>query len=89
MDFTKYKKNNKMYSGAEKKIGITINGEDYIVKFQKHHAFGVLNNHISEYIGCKVFESLNIPVQTVYLGTYNNENVVVMKDFVKEKQNFV
>jgi len=89
MDYAKFKKNKKMYSGAEKKIGITVNNEDFIVKFQKHTNFGIRNNHISEYIGCKIFESLGIPVQEVYLGTYNHENVVVMKDFVKENQNFV
>ncbi len=89
MDFLRYKKNNKMYAGAERKIGITINGEDYIVKFQKHTRFGLRNNHVSEYLGCKIFESLDIPVQEVYLGTYNNENVVVIKDFVKNNQNFV
>lgn len=89
MDFTKYKENKKLYSGAERKIGITINGEDYIVKFQKKTRFGPRNNHISEYIGCKIFRSLDIPVQEVFLGTYEDEQVVVIKDFVKDYQNFV
>jgi hypothetical protein len=89
MDYTKYTVNKKLYTGAEKKIGITINDEDFIIKFQKHTRFGRRNNHISEYIGCKIFESLDISVQEVYLGTYDNESVVVIKDFVKRNQNFV
>lgn len=89
MEYSSYPVNNKIYSGAEKKIGISINDEDYIVKFQKHTRFGIRNNHISEYIGCKIFNSLGINVQEVYLGTYKNEEVVVIKDFVKTNQNFV
>lgn len=89
MEYSSYPVNNKIYSGAEKKIGISINDEDYLVKFQKHTRFGIRNNHISEYIGCKVFDSLGINVQEVYLGTYKTEEVVVIKDFVQPNQNFV
>jgi len=31
------------------------------------------NNHISEYLGCKIIESLGLKVQSVYLGTYDGE----------------
>lgn len=30
-----------------------------------------------------------LPVQEEFLGTYNNEQVVVIKDFVRENQNYV
>ena len=89
MDYTKYKRNNKIYSGAEKKIGITINNQDYIVKFQKTERFGKRNNHISEYIGCRIFELMGFNVQETYLGTYDGEEVVVIKDFVEKGQQFV
>ena len=89
MDYSIFKTNNKIYSGAEKKIGVMINHEDYIIKFQKQTRFGFRNNHISEYIGCRVFESLGIEVQEVYLGTYKENRVVAIKDFVEENQNFV
>jgi len=89
MDYSIFKTNNKIYSGAEKKIGVMINHEDYIIKFQKQTRFGFRNNHISEYIGCRVFESLGIEVQEVYLGTYKENRVVAIKDFVEENQNYV
>lgn len=44
------------------------------------------NSCISEYIGCKIFKSIGIPVQEVLLGTYSTESnkkklVVACKDF--------
>ncbi|MCK5732312.1 MAG: HipA domain-containing protein [Tenericutes bacterium] len=89
MDYSIYKTNMKIYSGAEKKIGVTIQGEDYILKFPKNTRFGRRNNHISEYIGCRIFASFNIEVQETYLGTYKEEIIVAIKDFVGANQNFV
>jgi hypothetical protein len=89
MDFSVYSQNNKIYSGAERKIGITIDGEDYIIKFRKKTRFGIRNNHISEYIGSRIFNLLGITVQETYLGTYKGEEIVAIKDFVTEGQNFV
>lgn len=40
------------------------------------------NNHISEYLGSKIFPHLGINVQEAYLGTYNGEPIVAIKDFV-------
>lgn len=78
-----------IYSGAERKIGITIHGEDHIIKFRKKTEFGTRNNHISEYLGCKIIESFGLKVQSVYLGTYDGEEVVAIKDFVNKDQQFV
>ena len=89
MEYNIYPKNNKLYSGAERKIGITVNGEDYIIKFRKKTRFGIRNNHISEYLGCRIIESFGIKVQKVYTGTYDGEEIVAIKDFVDENQQFV
>jgi hypothetical protein len=89
MDYSSYEKNNKYYAGSEEKFGLTIDGHDHIVKFQKPSETGLLNNTISEYIGCHIFDILGMHVQNTYLGTYEGRNVVLMEDFVKENQQFV
>lgn len=89
MDYSSYPVNKKIYSGAERKIGITVGTEDYIIKFQKKERFGTRNNHISEYLGCRIIKSLGFNVQEVYLGTYKSENIVAIKDFVEDGQQFV
>ena len=73
-----------IYSGAEKKFQIKINGARYIVKAQKNSEIGLIYNHVSEYLGSHIFELLDIPVQQTELGVYNGENVVVVKNFCKE-----
>lgn len=75
---------NVFYSGAERKKQITINGNRYIMKFQKNSEIGMVFNHISEYIGSHMFELLEIPVQETLLGVYNGENIVLLKNFVGE-----
>jgi len=47
MEYNVYLKNNKIYSGAERKIGITVGSEDYILKFRKKTRFGIsrVQNH--------------------------------------------
>jgi hypothetical protein len=89
MDYSIYPLNNKIYSGAERKIGINIEGKDYIIKFRKQTRFGIRNNHISEYLGCRIIESLGFNVQKAFLGTYKEEPVVAIMDFVEENQQFV
>jgi len=68
MDYSSYKKNNKYYAGSEEKFGITLDGLDYIVKFQKPSETGLLYNTISEYIGGHIFGMLGMYVQHTYLG---------------------
>ena len=89
MDFTKYKRSNTFYGGSEKKLGIVVDGHEYMLKFQKKTPFGMRNNHISEYIGSHIFELLGFDVQETYLGTYNGENVVACRNFVSKNQQFV
>lgn len=84
-DFSKYNIDlNVFYSGAERKNQITINGNRYIIKYQKNSEIGLIYNHVSEYLGSHIFELLGIPVQDTQLGTYAGENVVVVRNFCEE-----
>lgn len=89
MDYSNYEVNNKFYNGTDKKIGITIHGENYIVKFQKKDGMNKHFNHISEYLGSHIFSILGIDSQEAFLGYYKGEEVVVIKDFNKEGSFFV
>ena len=60
-----------------------------MLKFQKKTSFGNRNNHISEYIGCHIFEQLGFEAQETFLGTYQGEYVVACKDFNSEDAQFV
>ena len=85
IDFTNSIKKNKAYAGANgSKIAVVYNGEQYMLKFPP---FPTINKGISEYIGCKIFESVGIPVQKTILGTYTSNGktkiVVACKDFTK------
>ncbi len=89
MDFSKYEVSNTYFGGSEKKIGLIISGNEYMIKFQKQTEFGKRNNHISEFIGSHIFEILGFDVQETYLGTYRGEQVVACKNFIKEGYQFV
>lgn len=90
------------YGGSEKKKKIIYNGEVYLLKFpdpirEKNMPLSYINNVFSTYIGCKIFESVSIPVQKVILGIYNEKQekevkqkvVVACKDFTNEKQKLI
>lgn len=89
MDYTPYPRNEKMYAGAERKFGITIEGVDFIVKFQTETAFDKRNNHISEYLGSHIFDLLGVKAQETHLGTYDGKQVVVCRDFNQSQHQFV
>lgn len=89
MDYTKYPASYRYYSGAEKKKGILIQGKPYIVKFRKNSSEGLRYNHISEYIGSHIFQILDVPCQNTILGTYDEQEVVVIEDFLKDEEIFV
>ena len=88
-DFSNYPLSNIRYGGSERKLGILINGEPYMLKFQKITQFGKRNNHLSEYLGSHIFEFLGFNVHQTYLGSYRNEAVVACKDFVCDGYEFV
>ncbi len=89
IDFSNYERNEKYYGGSERKIGIMIDNNDYMLKFQKKTAFGKRNNHISEYLGSHIFELLGFETQETYLGYYQGEQVVACKDFNVQGKQFV
>ena len=88
-DFSNYPLSNIRYGGSERKLGILINGEPYMLKFQKITQFAKRNNHLSEYLGSHIFELLGFNVHQTYLGSYKNEAVVACKDFVCDGYEFV
>lgn len=89
MDFSKFERSNTFFGGSEKKIGIIIGNDEYMLKFQKNTPFGKRNNHISEYVGSHIFKMLGFDVQETCLGTYKGEQVVACKNFVKDGYFFV
>ena len=89
IDYSKYPDGGRFYSGAERKKSILINGNAYLVKFQKNSRDGLRFNHVSEFLGSHIFSMLGIETQETQLGTFGNENVVVIKDFLSEEEVFV
>ena len=90
IDFTNLPTKNKTYAGANgSKICVVYKDESYMLKFppapSKNKQMSYTNGCISEYIGCKIFESVGIPVQETLLGTYikngKEKIVVACKDF--------
>lgn len=88
-DFSNYKLSNIRYGGSERKLGILINDEPYMLKFQKNTKFGKRNNHLSEFLDSHIFELLGFNVHKTYLGKYKGEFVVACKDFVINGYEFV
>ena len=81
-DYSRYQIDKDVFlSGAEDKAQITINGQRYIMKYQRNSEVGMTFNHVSEYLGSHVFELLGVAVQDTLLGTYNGRNVVLLKHF--------
>lgn len=90
VDFSKYRKTKTFYGGSERKFGILIGENEYMLKFQKHNNFGnKIFNHISEFIGCHIFKMFGFDVQETYLGLYNGEEVVACKNFINNNYQFV
>lgn len=90
IDFSNYNKTKTYYGGSERKIGILVNGREFMLKFQKYNNFGEkIYNHISEYIGSHIFEILGFEVQETFLGIYKGEEVVLCKNFVEDNCQFV
>lgn len=89
MDYSRYALSGKYYTGAERKKGILIDGEAYIVKYAKQSPEGMTYSHVSEYIGSHIFAHLGLETQETMLGTCDGKQVVVMKDFLAEGETFV
>lgn len=89
MDYSNCPPSGRYYSGSERKLGVTVGGFPYMLKFQKKSEFGLRFNHISEYLGSHIFSMLGLPTQDTYLGTYQGEQVVACKDFIVDNVEFV
>lgn len=70
-------KNSKIYDGNTLKFGITVDGEDFIVKSGKNSITSIY----SEYVASRFIKELGIPVHDVWIGYYQNDLVVIIKDF--------
>ncbi len=91
IDFDGYKQNSRMYGGtAGRKIGITYEGENYILKFpgnlrdqhMRNIQLSYSNSPVCEYIGSQIYGMLGLPVHDTILGTRNGKTVVACKDFL-------
>ncbi len=89
MDYSDYPLSNRYYSGSERKIGVVIKEEEWILKFQYKDELKYRFNHVSEHIGSRVFDSIGISAQMTELGTYKGEEVVACKNFIPEGCMFV
>lgn len=92
IDFGVLPQKNKLYTGANgSKRAIVCNDELYMVKFpplvQINQDMSYANSCVSEYIGCHIFETVGIDVQSTLLGTYKvngkDKVVVACKDFTR------
>lgn len=66
IDFSVYPASDVQYGGSERKEAILVpNGGgspcEYMLKFRKRTPFGMGNNHLSEYLGSRIFEALGYP----------------------------
>lgn len=91
IDFTNFERKNKTYAGANgSKISVVYNGETYMLKFPpqapRNNDMSYSNSCFAEYLGCKIYENIGVPVQEVILGTFTTKKgiekiVVACKDF--------
>lgn len=91
IDFNDFQQNQRMYGGtAGRKMGITYEGKDYLLKFpgnlkeqqMKNINLSYSNSPVCEYIGSKIYELVGLPVHNTILGTRNRKIVVACEDFL-------
>jgi len=82
-----------MYGGtAGRKMGITYNGREYLLKFpgnlkekqMKNINLSYSNSPVCEYIGSKIYELIGLPVHNTVLGVRNEKIVVACEDFLAD-----
>lgn len=79
IDFTNCIEYVNKFEGSEKKKTIEYDGKVYLLKFpdptrEQNKALSYINNTVSEYVGCKIYESAGIDTQQVLLGIYRTGN---------------
>lgn len=92
IDFTQMLRRNKLYAGANgNKISVIYNDEQYMLKFpataKQNKNLSYSNGCFSEYLGCHIYEMIDIPVQKTILGTFTVKGkekiVVACRDFTR------
>jgi hypothetical protein len=73
-------RNEQHYTGVTQKFGITIEGENYIVKISNS---GLISQVYSEYVSSRFIRNLGVQCQEVWLGSYQKRPVAIIKDFKK------
>lgn len=100
IDFTNCKVNKfRAYGGANgNKINVIYDGDGYMLKFppiaKANKTMSYSNSCISEYIACKIFNSIGIKTQETLLGTYIDKKgkekvVVACKDFTENNKKLI
>ncbi|MBO5303224.1 MAG: CtkA family protein [Lachnospiraceae bacterium] len=93
VNFNDYGQNQRMYGGtAGRKMGITYNGKDYLLKFpgnlkeqqMKNINLSYSNSPVCEYIGSKIYELIGVSVHNTILGIRNEKIVVACEDFLED-----
>lgn len=95
IDFTNCKEYLNKFKGSEKKMTIEYNGKIYLLKFpdpirERDREISYINNAVSEYLGCKIYQSIGLDTQNVILGVYRTragkEKVVcACEDFTSDR----
>jgi hypothetical protein len=89
VDYSACPLNGRYFGGdAGRKFGVSVNEENWIIKFPKHTASGnraasYTNSPLGEYIGSHVYAAFGIPVHKTALGVRDGCIVVGCKDFQK------
>ena len=90
LDISHIKPNNKVYGGLDCiKVGVTLNGEDYLVKYPsmpkgydlKDVDMSYYNSPVSEYLSSMFFKMFGLDVHSVQLVKRNNKICAICKDF--------
>jgi hypothetical protein len=77
-DFTNAIWRSNRFGGSERKQVMIYEGKSYLVKFPDPSRsakveLDYMNNQFSEYVGCHIFNCLDIPVQNTMLGLYRDD----------------
>ncbi len=94
-DFDHCPESLKQFGGSDKKESIFFNNERYMLKYnddipmnkQNDNTSSSRNNAFSEYISCRIIETMGIPVQETLLGCRHGHIVVACKDFCVDGYN--
>ena len=89
MDLSSNNAVSQYYGGSERKMGIVVDGQPYLMKFQMRSEFGPKFNHVSEHLGSQIFNLIGLESQETQLATYRGEEVVICKFFLNKGEQFV